>query len=97
MGRGPHANDGFTRLQIVVDMLHLIIRWAPETGGNNHEIRIIQRGQVGDIRLVIRIHDTWFLRILRKQNGAFETVVSAQNLSQLRHRFLRTVFLVPRD
>ncbi len=72
----PHSYDWLSSHQEIIDVFHLVVSQVTEAGSDNHQICISERFRVRDVRLVIGIHDTWLLRILRKEHSALKPMVS---------------------
>ena len=74
VGCGSQSNHGFSRLQIVVDLFHLIVWQIPETGSDDHQISGAQRLQTRKVISKIGIDHSRLARMLRIEHGAVETM-----------------------
>ena len=93
---GAHSDQGPTALRILYDLLHLVVRKIAPPDQQDHQIRLLQRFQAGNIVGHIGA-DRAIFGIYAEQHRAFKAVPSGQNLRQLRQRLLRTVLLIRRD
>ena len=49
------ANDRLARLQIILDVLHLIVRQSAEARQDDHQIGFVERLKAGNVVVLVRI------------------------------------------
>ena len=96
MGRCPHADHRPATFEIVVNLLHLVIRQIAKAGSDHHQLSLPQGLEARNVFLFVG-GDLARFWIDGVEHRAVKAMAGRQNLGQLRQRLLAAVLLITAD
>ena len=92
MRRRAQTDHGAAAIEIVIEVLHLLLREVLKTQKDHREIRRIQGLHPRHVR--VAGHDLTRGRVDIEQHGALEAVMLRENPRERRQRFLRAILVI---